>query len=71
MVERKIIDIFKDEWSSKFPDSFGVSSSGIADLFEDQRITWAEEKGITNQDDCGGYSQSFIEGCWAYVEENY
>ena len=32
---------------------------------------WAEDKGITDIDDCGGNSNSFIEGCQAYVEENY
>ena len=32
---------------------------------------WAEEKGIGDVGDCGGNSQSFIEGCWSYVEENY
>lgn len=31
---------------------------------------WAEEKGITDPDDCGGNSWSFIEGCQAYAEEN-
>jgi hypothetical protein len=30
---------------------------------------WAEEKGIDDPDDCGGNSQSFIEGCRAYAEE--
>lgn len=29
---------------------------------------WAEDKGISNPDDCGGKSQSFIEGCRAYAE---
>jgi hypothetical protein len=32
---------------------------------------WAEQKGITATDDCGGKSQSFIEGCESYVEESY
>lgn len=32
---------------------------------------WAEEKGIDDIDDCGGNSNSFIEGCESYVEENY
>lgn len=32
---------------------------------------WADEKGIDDIDDCGGKSQSFIEGCESYVEENY
>lgn len=28
---------------------------------------WAERKGITDPDDCGGKSQSFIEGCRAFA----
>jgi hypothetical protein len=28
---------------------------------------WAERKGITDPDDCGGKSQSFIEGCKAFA----
>jgi len=32
---------------------------------------WAEDKGIEDVDDCGGNSQSFIDGCQSYVEENY
>lgn len=31
---------------------------------------WAEEKGIDDADDCGGNSQSFIEGCIAWAEEH-
>lgn len=30
---------------------------------------WAERRGIEHPDDCGGNSQSFIEGCMAYAEE--
>lgn len=30
---------------------------------------WAEEEGIEDPDDCGGNSDSFIEGCQAYAEE--
>lgn len=30
---------------------------------------WAEERGITDPDDCGGNSESFEEGCRAYAEE--
>lgn len=32
---------------------------------------WAQENGIDNTDNCGGNSNSFIEGCQSYVEENY
>ena len=30
---------------------------------------WAERKGIEDPDDCGGNSNSFIEGCQAWAEE--
>lgn len=30
---------------------------------------WAEEKGITDPENCGGKSWSFIEGCKAYAEQ--
>jgi hypothetical protein len=32
---------------------------------------WAEENEIDDIDYCDGYSNSFIEGCMAYVEEYY
>lgn len=31
---------------------------------------WANRHGITNPNDCGGNSQSFIEGCEAYANEH-
>lgn len=31
---------------------------------------WAEENDIRDPDDCGGNSQSFVEGCMAWAEEN-
>jgi hypothetical protein len=33
--------------------------------------SWAEDNDIDDTYDCDGNSQSFIEGCEAYVEENY
>ena len=30
---------------------------------------WADKKGIEDPDDCGGNSNSFIEGCRAWAEE--
>lgn len=56
-----------------------VDSSGLT--FHDYECTedcsgheagyaWAEENEITDPDNCGGNSQSFIEGCIAYAEEN-
>ncbi len=30
---------------------------------------WTEEKDISDESNCGGNSQSFIEGCQAYVQD--
>lgn len=30
---------------------------------------WAEDKGIADPDICSGHSNSFVEGCRAYAEE--
>jgi len=30
---------------------------------------WAEKKDITQRENCGGKSNSFIEGCYAWVED--
>ncbi len=30
---------------------------------------WADDKGISDPSDCGGNSESFIEGCEAYANE--
>lgn len=32
---------------------------------------WAEQNVITDESDCGGNSNSFIEGCRTYVEDPY
>ncbi|RWL82741.1 MAG: class I SAM-dependent methyltransferase [Mesorhizobium sp.] len=38
---QNVIDIFRDEWSSKFPTDTGVMATpGSAALFEDPRIEW-------------------------------
>lgn len=31
---------------------------------------WAERNGIRNRNQCDGQSQSFIEGCWAFVAKH-
>jgi hypothetical protein len=36
---RNAVDIFKGEWSSRFPDA--TCETGRADLFNDKRISWA------------------------------
>jgi len=45
------LDIFKGQWSSKLPDTFGKLEAGYAALFEDPRISWAVEQigGVQNK----------------------
>lgn len=41
---QNVIDIFKGEWSSRIPDNFNLTTEpGTDGLFEDERVTWAEE----------------------------
>jgi hypothetical protein len=41
---QNILDIFKGEWSSQLPDNHSLMTQpGTAKLFEDDRVTWAEE----------------------------
>lgn len=38
------VDIFKGEWSSRFPEHLNiVTKPGVAKLFEDDRVNWAEK----------------------------
>lgn len=32
---------------------------------------WAERRGLTDEDQCRGQSDAFIEGCRAYIEDPY
>lgn len=50
---QNVIDIFKDEWSSKMPADSGLQSTpGTARLFEDERVKWVEKTfgGFTDLD---------------------
>ncbi len=41
---QNVLDIFDGEWSSKLPDSLGLRTRpGTSALFEDDRVTWAEQ----------------------------
>lgn len=54
----------------KLPQTFREYPCTIDCSGHEAGYEWAEEHGITNPDDCGGKSQSFIEGCQSYAEEN-
>lgn len=54
----------------------GYQTFGSYDCTEDcsgheAGYEWAENNDVYDTDDCSGYSDSFIEGCWQYVEDNY
>ncbi|MBU1091892.1 hypothetical protein KKA27_03475 [Patescibacteria group bacterium] len=59
--------VLSDYESSPSYDTYGCTQDCSG---HDAGWNWAEEHGITEPEDCGGKSQSFIEGCEAYAEEN-
>jgi hypothetical protein len=67
---------WQDYSSSRAATSGGpyAAEHGISDCTEDcsgheAGYAWAERNGIDEEDDCTGNSDSFIEGCKAYVED--
>lgn len=52
------------------PASFGKYTCTYDCSGHEAGYEWAEENDIDDPDDCGGNSQSFIEGCREYAEEN-
>lgn len=55
-------------------DAYDVEDSGDYVCTQDcsgheAGFAWAQEKDFTDESDCGGNSQSFIEGCEAFVRE--
>ena len=41
---QSLLDLFRDEWSSKLPDPLADLKAGSAQLFEDARINWITEQ---------------------------
>ncbi|KKS59751.1 MAG: hypothetical protein UV26_C0016G0006 [candidate division WWE3 bacterium GW2011_GWF2_42_42] len=60
------------EATSSYEESSGYEEYGCTQDCSGHNAgwEWAEDKGITDPSDCGGKSQSFIEGCESYAEEN-
>jgi len=64
------LDIFKGEWASALPDDFGKLKAGQANLFDDVRIHWAEQK-------LGGFKDATVlelgplEAAHTYMMEQY
>lgn len=52
------------------PPTPTVTTPDISGSGHEAGYEWAAENDITEPSDCGGNSQSFIEGCEAYAEEN-
>lgn len=71
-----LVIFFLSACSSNYPRNYKESSSyqeyGCTEDCSGHNAgwEWAEEKGISDPSDCGGKSQSFIEGCQSYAE-NY
>lgn len=64
-------DTYNRDYSRTLPSS--NSSNGYPCTYDcsghEAGYEWAEENGIDNPDDCDGNSDSFIEGCQSYAEE--
>lgn len=68
-------------WSGHYNDEFGYDEEYGTGITRDNwsctndcsgheaGYEWAEESGIDDPYNCGGNSQSFIEGCEAYANE--
>jgi hypothetical protein len=68
-VRRSVPVVEYDEPSDYEPQTFDGNDC-IGDCSgHEAGYDWAEEKGIDDPDDCGGNSNSFIEGCESYAEE--
>lgn len=61
---------YEDEYEPE-PDTFNGYDCTDDCSGHEAGYNWAEENGISDEDDCGGNSNSFIEGCISYVKENY
>lgn len=61
----------EDTATEEIPDSTGLTFRGYPCRVDcsghEAGYEWAEEKGITDPDECGGNSESFIEGCRAFA----
>lgn len=55
--------------ASQFVTSYGGGGCTYDCSGHEAGYEWASRKGIDDPDDCDGNSQSFIEGCQAYAEE--
>lgn len=61
-----------EEGNGKYDDYQEEPETAIESPYDDGSghdagFQWAEQKGITDSSDCGGDSDSFIEGCQEYV----
>jgi len=68
--DQNILDIFKGEWSSRLPDNFSLATKpGTARLFEDGRVSWAEQV-LGNFKDWKILELGPLEGGHSYIFQN-
>lgn len=71
-VEAHDYEAASERASAQLADQTYQEVSGSADCTEgceghDAGFEWAKEHGVTDQSECDGDSQSFIEGCQSYA----
>lgn len=62
-------EAYEEYLEDKQPQSFGSYECTDDCSGHEAGYEWAYNKDIEDMDDCGGNSDSFIEGCLQYVEE--
>jgi hypothetical protein len=62
-------DDYSDDTSAHDPDTFRGDTCTVDCSGHQAGYDWAERRNIDDEDNCGGNSESFIEGCKAYVLE--
>lgn len=70
-VRRFTYEDYKNDFAPTAPKSFGGYECTDDCSGHKAGYLWAQERAITNRAKCRGKSRSFIEGCWAYVEEGF
>lgn len=67
--EDTAIEMASDDLSDQSFEEVGDTSLCTEDCSgHDAGFEWARENGVTDPSECGGNSQSFIEGCETYAE---
>lgn len=67
-----VSNYYEDEYQEEYEDEPLTNDNWVCTSDcsgHEAGYAWAEDRGITDPDECSGNSNSFIEGCEAYANE--